>query len=323
MSRKASAGRASQIFHEGWGSPSDVAFYNSEMQTDPGLLGLTVAWGSPVEKGDILNVDATFVSPVKELPDHARDGHVRLVFPSGGADRLIVLLGAWNDHGYGRRSRLARRLARYGVAALLLENPYFGARRPPHAGHPIATVVDFAVMGRAAVIEGRELMVSARGGSLARFGIGEDVLLSVGGFSMGGNLAAFASAVCPFPVATATVVAAHSPAPVFVDGVISRQVSWEALSNGQDPRPQLREFLGKMSVLDLPPPEHAAAAVLVGARGDGFVPPSAVAALHEHWPGSEMRWIDEGHASVMLLRLPTMVEAILDSFEKLEQANSQ
>ena len=54
--------------------------------------------------------------------------------------------------------------------------------------------------------------------------------------------------------------------------------------------------------------------MIVGARRDGYIPAEAVEALHDHWPGSELRWINAGHATMIWRKKEALVDAILASF---------
>ena len=70
---------------------------------------------------------------------------------------------------------------------MILENPLYGDRRTdPGDDRPLGSVSDFAVMGRAAVVEGRALLAHFHRRGLHT---------GVGGFSMGGNIAAFVGAL--------------------------------------------------------------------------------------------------------------------------------
>ena len=72
------------------------------------------------------------------------------------------------------------------------------------------------------------------------------------------------------------------------------------------------------TVLAVDPRPHTAAAVVVGGLGDGYIPQSAVTDLHDHWPGSQLRWIDAGHATMIRRHKPALVDAIVASFDRLE-----
>jgi pimeloyl-ACP methyl ester carboxylesterase len=189
----------------------------------------------------------------------------------------------------------------------MLENPYYGTRRA-WADPPIRTVADFAVMGRGAVQEGRALLDH----------FAEEYDVGVTGYSMGGNIAALIGALKEQPVAIAGLAASHSPGPVWLDGIITNMVDWDALggrANGNEER--LRHELSGASVLAVPPHPHTAHAVIVGARSDGYIPPSAVEDLHAHWPGSELRWLPGGHATMIWRQKDALVDAIVASFDRL------
>jgi pimeloyl-ACP methyl ester carboxylesterase len=140
--------------------------------------------------------------------------------------------------------------------------------------------------------------------------------MGVSGYSMGGNISALIGAAAGFPVAMAPLAASHSPGPVFLDGVISHGIQWDALG-GRDQEPLLREALSSVSVLGLPAPPWSGAAVLVAGRSDGFIPRTAIERLHRHWPGSELRWRRGGHATLLWRQRPVLAGAIADSFERL------
>ncbi len=303
------------FFHGGWGDRGLIEEFIELSRHKPPDNDIDVRW--TLHAGGALRVaDGEFLSPGPHLPEECRAAHLRLVAPAQRADRVVVLMSAWNDHGYRTRSRLANRLARHGVASAMLENPFFGVRRPGRDGHPVATVADFFVMGYAAAREGIALAAHlARSGGP---GLAAERRIGVSGFSMGGNIAAFVSTMAPLPVATAPLAASHSPQPVFLDGAMRAAIDWAALANGDDPEARLGRYLGGLSVLHYPPPPHVRHAVLVAGRNDAYVPPEAVTTLHDHWPGSELRWTREGHATLRFLRLPTLVQAILDSFDRLE-----
>jgi pimeloyl-ACP methyl ester carboxylesterase len=202
---------------------------------------------------------------------------------------------------------MATRLAEHGIASIVLENPLYGSRRP-RPGQVITTVAEFAVMGRAAVMEAEALAgwVSRRGP------------IGFGGFSMGANTAALAGALSPIPAAIGIMAASHSPGPVWRDGVVSGSVDAEAL--GPDGLRRLGTTLSTATVLDIPPPPHVSHAVIVAGTRDGYVPPATTIALAEHWPGSEVRWLDAGHGTLIWFHRDAWIEAIVASFARVAAA---
>ncbi len=289
-------------FVDGWGDEALLGLLSSPVTGEPVRIHPTVGERSRV--GDLVFSDGWFTSPGVGLPDASRTARFLRVDPAGGAIRTVVLMAAWGEHGSLRRLSLARLLALRGVASVIVENPLYGSRRP-HADPVVRTVADFAVMGRAAVDEAR---------SLLRW-LAEDGPVGVSGFSMGANTAALAGASVPMPVAITPLAASPSPGPVWTEGVISRSVAWPALGPGG--RERLAELLGAASVLSIAPLPHTRHAVLVGAAADGYVPRAATVALHRHWQGSELRWVEAGHGTLVWKHKPALVSAIVDSFDRV------
>ncbi len=79
-------------------------------------------------------------------------------------------------------------------------------------------------------------------------------------------------------------------------------------------RDRLAEVLDWASVLRIAPPPHTATALLAAPSGDAYVPAHAVEALHQHWPGSELRWLPGGHVSVGLRGARTQAAIIAEGF---------
>jgi pimeloyl-ACP methyl ester carboxylesterase len=265
---------------------------------------IAIEWEDESSEAGLVIRDGTFATPAKHLPPASLTAKVRMVVPPQPYGRLVVMMAAWNDHGYETRTGLAEQLARLGIGSVMLENPLYGSRRNG-ADPPIRTVADFAVMGRAAVMEGRALV--------AHFADRHRV--GVTGYSMGGNIAALVGALSAEGTAIAALAASHSPAPVWLDGVIRYIVDWGALG-GPDAAARLRTELGRATVLAVAPRPHTARAIIVGGTQDGYIPKSAVADLHAHWPGSELRWIKAGHASMIWRHKPALVDAIVASFDR-------
>ena len=295
-----------RFFREGWG---DEGVIDSMELPDSDPEPAEITWEAPRTAGPLRMRVGRFPSPIAGLPEASQIATVTRVEPRSGVERLVVLMAAWNEHDPKARMALAQRLAEAGIGSLILENPYYGTRRPGGHDQPIRTVADFTRMGIGALSEGRALLAAART---------EGVSVGVSGYSMGGNLAALISATTPFPAATAPLAPSHSPAPVYLDGVLRGGIDWEALGGEATAAPRLRTLLLKASVLRVPPPAHTRHAVLVAARGDGYVPREATQALHRHWPGSELRWRGGGHATLLWMRKGDLVAAIRDSFHRLE-----
>lgn len=295
-----------RFFSDGWGDRTvieTVVVPNSE--PDP----IPIEWVSASTEDEIQVSVGVFESPAAVMPEHARHGAVTRIVPQSGSDRTVVMMAAWNEHDSRARFGIARRLAQRGIGSLVLENPYYGVRRPyDRHDQPIRTVDDFFRMGIGALTEGRGLLATVRSWGHVP---------GVAGYSMGGNLAALVSSTMSFPVATAPLAASYSPSPVYLDGVLRSGIDWAALGGENAAEAHLRETLLAASVLDRPAPDHARHAVLVSARSDGYVPPQATEALHAHWPGSELRRVRAGHATLLWFHKEALAGAIQDSFDRL------
>jgi hypothetical protein len=298
--------RRVRVFPGGWGEDGYVEQLGSVESLVMPPQALEISWTAPRRESDRVVRDGTFTA-ITDVPAAAATGAVRVIEPPGGTDRMCLLMAAWNDHGYNTRQQLSNELLHRGIASLILEIPYYGSRRAVGTEEqPIQTVADFARMGLGAVTEGRALLSHFR----------RHYQMGVSGYSMGGNIAAMIGATAGFPVAIAPLAASHSPGPVFLDGVISNGIKWEALG-GPNQRERLREALTGASVLRLAAPPWTAAAVMVAARNDGFVPATAVAALHRHWPGAELRWRRGGHATLLWRQRAVLADAVAASFDRL------
>jgi hypothetical protein len=294
------------FFSDGWG---DRELLTPEPVQDVLPKALPITWLSrSVEKYGLAIDHGTFTSPSKLLPHRSQQGSVISVSPPQETNRVVVLMPAWNEHDPKVRIAMAGHLARKGIRSIILENPYYGSRHPnPDRGQPIRTVADFMVMGAAAVNEARGILMWFHD---------EGWDIGVAGYSMGGNTTAVVAATMPVALAAAPLAASHSPGPVFLDGVLRQGIAWDALG-GRTQEGKLRSALGSISVLNVEPARHTSHTVIVRASQDGYIPESAVQALVDHWPGSELRVVRGGHATAIWYRKDQLTDAIVDSFDRL------
>jgi pimeloyl-ACP methyl ester carboxylesterase len=260
--------------------------------------------------------DFSFESPFDMLPEEATTVRARWITTDPEPERVAVLHPAWNDEDYDTRTRIARMLLERGVASVLIQHPLYGERRRgAPLEFPVPLVSDFCVMGRAAVLEGRSLVTHL---------VDAGYRVGVSGYSMGGNIAGFVGALVEQPVAVAPLAASYAAEPVFFGGVLRNTIAWDSLGGKTD---AVIERLGAVlragSILNHPPPEHTRAAVIVGGTRDGYVPTSAVQAIHRHWPGSRMEWVRAGHASLLIRHRPRLIDAIVDAFDRLETLRAE
>jgi len=300
-----------RIFRKGWGDPDLLAANFAWAEHIPPVAAVSLEWG-PVRAGDgLMTREITFTSPCEQLPDTMRLATARLLTADPEPERICLLMASWNDHDYRTRTGIARMLLERGIASVMLMQPFYGDRRvEPAEDQAIARVADFGLMGRAAVLEGRALAAAL---------MEEGHRMGVSGYSMGGNIAAFVITSLPFPVAGAPLAAGASPAPSFLSGVLSGAIDWKALGGSDgEARERLTGYLEAIDVTRFPAPPHTAAAVLLAGTRDGYVPTAGPQAIHRHWEGSKMDWVNSGHAELLRKRTDRLVTAIVDSFDRLD-----
>ncbi|MEO6773232.1 MAG: alpha/beta hydrolase family protein [Kofleriaceae bacterium] len=249
------------------------------------------------------------------LPSESSMMEAELLLPVGAAPAAVCLmLAATGEQGFARRRRFAAPLLSRGIAAVLLENPFYGVRRPRgQIGPVLRTVEDQFAMNLATVDEARALLAWLRREGFPRVG--------VTGFSQGGMMAAFAGALTDFPVACVPRCAGDRALPIFLDSALASSVDWRRLARdaGSESaaRDQFARCLAPVCVSRHAPPLAPAGAVIVASRHDGFVPVAEARALHAHWAGSELRMFDTGHVTASLLDAEPHRQAIADALARL------
>jgi dienelactone hydrolase len=310
------AARGPRFFQDGWGDRAlcDEIDPVALARRPPRRIALRPG---PARRafGGLLS-EGTFESPEDRLPGCARSARVQLLVPEGPLRGVAVHLAASGDQGFSVRLRFAAPLLARGVGALVLENAYYGARRPANQPrHAVRSISDLHLMAAATFQEGRALLRWLHDER-------QVPLVGITGYSMGGQLAAMAGASAPFPCAVVPMAAPCAPDSVLRDGVLHHLAEWSAIAAGGDAklaRRTLCAHLARFSVTRLPPPVVPAAALVVGAAEDGIVPPRESERIARHW-GSELRWLPAGHVSAVLRHQDEMRAAIADAFDRLEAA---
>jgi hypothetical protein len=256
-----------------------------------------------------------FVSPsAGRLPPESKVGLLELSAPPGGRGKIVILLAATGEEGFWFRRRFSEPLNARGIATLSLENAFYGARRPRgQRASLVRTVRDQFAMNVATVQEARALALWVHENGYS------EVCLT--GFSQGGLMASFAASLTPFAVAVCARGAGDAASPIFTNAALSRRIDWQRLGSELGGEAAARRYfqacLEPVRVSRFPVPRAAGAAVLLGLRGDGFIPASEVLALHRHWGGSELRWLTTSHVIAALLHSASHQQAICDSLERI------
>lgn len=333
------------FFGEGWGDLPRIR----DLRRAGTHLGppqpVEVRWEETFETGTAILRRGAFLSPYTDLPlpVESRTAFFELVLPPKASRETPICMhfAATGDEGFSRRRRaLALPLLRDGIGSLILENPYYGRRRPPGQHKKMLNrFSDLWAMGGAAVEEGRSLMQWLRREGYERLG--------VCGISMGGSMAARVAVLEETPVAMIGCVTAHSASVVFTEGILKNYLAWEVLNRGLDgdksgiatirepngsdrtgePNREvagdgpaialMRELLDLTDLRRFPPLRRPEASFLVAASRDAYIPPASAAMLHDHWPGSTMRWLATGHVGAFLFHRRDFLKAIRDAFAHL------
>ncbi len=298
-------------FSLGWGDLGLVEWYLANARVVPPIASIDVRVRPARRSGSVVVRDLEFESPFDLLPKRSRLVRARWLTTHPEPERVVVLHAAWNDEDYRTRGRIARDLLARGIASVMPEHPLYGnRRRAPYLETPVPLVSDFCLMGRGGVLEGR---------SLVRHLLDAGYAVGVSGYSMGGNIAGFVGTLVDVPVAVSATAVSYSAGPPFMSGLLRKTIAWDALG-GERPEvvDRISSVLHAGSLLDHPPPAHLASAVLLAGTRDGFVPTAATQAIHRHWKGSKMDWVNAGHASLLLTKRDRIVQTVVESFERLE-----
>ena len=231
-------------------------------------------------------------------PESVRTARALFLSPDGQLrpERPLVLaMSASGEEGYARRQKLLLPLVRRGLEALILENPFYGARRAPgQTSSRLETVYDQFHMNHASVLEALALLrgVRALGGAFA------DKDLGLLGYSMGGYMVALAASAFEGPLFVVPVAAGRSPRSVYLDGALSWSVDFARLEGERDDAREFLAYLFEATTDYLRPLPPQSRSILVSAEGDGFVFPRETQRLHALWSRASMRVYRGGHTHV-------------------------
>ncbi|XP_078232831.1 protein ABHD18 isoform X2 [Pogona vitticeps] len=137
---------------------------------------------------------------------------------------VCIHLAGTGDHYFWRRRTLMARpmIKEASMASVLLENPYYGYRKPKDQRRScLKNVSDLFVMGGALVLESAALLHW-----LEREGYGP---LGMTGISMGGHMASLAVSNWPKPLPLVPCLSWSTASGVFTTGVLSKAVNWREL----------------------------------------------------------------------------------------------
>lgn len=228
-----------KLFIGGWGKPEDLKriFEFRKVIGDRDRCRSVVPKDYPVhitqteELSDCQIHDGFFISPLEHLvpgilPPEAVRARFQLIVPKKWQKNrpVCIQLAGTGDHFFWRRRTLMARpmIKEAGMASLLLENPYYGYRKPKdQLRSSLKNVSDLFVMGGALILESTVLL-----NWLEREGYWP---LGMTGISMGGYMASLAVTNWPKPIPLIPCLSWSTASSVFTTGVLSKAVNWTEL----------------------------------------------------------------------------------------------
>uniref|UniRef100_A0A0P4VV00 Uncharacterized protein n=1 Tax=Scylla olivacea TaxID=85551 RepID=A0A0P4VV00_SCYOL len=247
-----------KFFVRGWGKPENLrrifAFRKilSNRETCQHLVDKThpVSITKEVDNGDHTVLEAEFTSPFVEqlpglLPKESEKAKFQIVLPkvwrTPHLKPTCLHLAGTGDHGFWRRKMLMAKplLDDYGIASVILENPFYGCRKPKdQLRSSLHNVSDLFVMGGCLVLESLVIFHWCE-----RQGLGP---LGITGISMGGHMASLAATNWPKPLPLVPCLSWTTASGVFTQGVLSGAINWEMLKNQYFSSEVFREELFNM-----------------------------------------------------------------------------
>ncbi|XP_066429857.1 protein ABHD18 isoform X1 [Eleutherodactylus coqui] len=229
-----------KFFIRGWGKPEDLKqlFEFRKLIGNREKCQHLVPKDYPVhidkveEQTDCKIFDGHFTSPLVHyvpdvMPSETVTARFQFIVPKEWKSKyrpVCIHLAGTGDHYFWRRRTLMARpmLKEAGMASLMLENPFYGCRKPKdQLRSSLKNVSDLFVMGGALVLESAALLHW-----LEREGYGP---LGITGISMGGHMASLAVTNWPKPIPLIPCLSWSTASAVFTTGVLSKAVNWREL----------------------------------------------------------------------------------------------
>lgn len=255
-----------KFFAGGWGSPKNLktlielrkTMSNRDTCCNLVKFDYPIHIKKKVKKKNYEIIDGYFDTPMKLLvPNIIKENpaiekaHFQMILPtdwgSSGFKPICIHLAGTGDHYYyKRRNFMAKPLLKEHIGAILLENPYYGERKPENqGGSSLRYVTDLIVMGGCLILECMVLLYWCE-----RMGYGP---LGITGLSMGGHMASVAATNYPKPLVLVPCLSWSTASTVFTEGVISDSVDWDNLQKQYKNEKILNEDLSKIcTIVDNP-----------------------------------------------------------------------
>lgn len=366
-----------KFYTRGWGAPEElkeilrvhklISNRNECINCVESLPKREVHLGPAVKKDKCKIIDGHFESPICGIlphlvPQKCRTAYFQLVLPEdipkSNPGPICIHMAGTGDHGFSRRRELlAKPLLSEGISSLILENPYYGLRKPTEQSRSgLLQVKDLFIMGLSLVLEGYCLLQWLQKEGYDRLGLT--------GISMGGHMASLAATNWPKPLAIIPCMSWTSASVVWTEGVLSKAIPWrkleaeyaanykysiESISRSDKTEPQLKETRREIVARDKAKERRRSEAVLfmkevmdqvtglqnfsvpidptlstfVVAKADAYYPIHKLKPMTDIWPGCEVRYLNTGHIAGFLMHHRDFCKAIVDTFSRLSEKYGQ
>lgn len=229
-----------KFFTRGWGSPDTlqkVIRLRKELGDREKAQGylqpdIKVNLTSQVKQDGCLIIEGEFDSPIVQhlpgvCPKESEKARFQAVLPERWNTRLkplVLHFAGTGDHFFWRRRVLMAKpmVKERNIGSLILENPYYGVRKPKQQlRSSLHYVSDLFVMGAALILEAQVMLNWAE-----KQGFGP---LCCHGISMGGHMASLAATAWAKPICLVPCLAWTSGSSTFCQGVMARAINWRNL----------------------------------------------------------------------------------------------
>ncbi|GAB1601481.1 protein ABHD18-like [Argonauta hians] len=232
----------SRLFTKGWGKPENlkklfdcrkvISNRDECMKLVPPDYPVHI--DKDIEQDDHRILEGHFLSPFAVymsdvMPKEVEIAKFQMILPKLWKSHLkpvCVQLGGTGDHFYWRRRTLLGKplLKEFGIASIILENPYYGVRKPKQQlRSALHNVSDLFVMGGALILESIVLLNWCE-----QQGWGP---LGITGISMGGHMASLAASNWNKPLSLIPCLSWSTASGVFTHGVLSEAIPWRVLQS--------------------------------------------------------------------------------------------
>lgn len=232
-----------KFFTKGWGNPHNLkrifefrkvianreTCYNLIPRNYPINITKDEQWS------DCHVIEGSFTSPFDQylsgmMPEKIKTAYFQVILPhkwdSNKIKPICLHLAGTGDHFFWRRRNLIAKplLKESGIASILLENPFYGLRKPKdQIRSSLHNVSDIFIMGGCLIMESIVLLNWCE-----QQGFGP---LGLTGLSMGGHMASLAATNWPKPIVLVPCLSWSTASPVFTEGVMSSSINWNLLEN--------------------------------------------------------------------------------------------